>query len=166
IGRERIDETQRQNCRRPRAGEAENEDDQPDAEGAQREDSQTPIDEREKSHRPNPNPMAASFAIRAAVEPASVDRLRQERNRGWKCQRDNSSARRPRNSRQATSCASSTNSSGLCAWSIEPGPQTMVGRPARWKWPASVANETAIALLERVSLSASVSAAESASAAS
>src|SRR6202035_668853 len=64
IGRERIDETQRQNCRQPAVGEAENEDDQPDAEGAQREDGQAPTDEREKPHRPNPNPKATISAIR------------------------------------------------------------------------------------------------------
>ena len=42
----------------------------------------------------------------------------------------------------------------------------MVGRPAAWKCPDSVANETAIVWLERVSLSASRSAAEPGAAAS
>lgn len=46
IGRERIHQAQRQNCRHSRVGEAENEDDQPDAQGAQRQDSQAPKDER------------------------------------------------------------------------------------------------------------------------
>ena len=42
----------------------------------------------------------------------------------------------------------------------------MVGRPAAWKCPASVANETAIVRLERVSRSASASATEPTPAAS
>ena len=55
-------------------------------------------------------------------------------------------------STQAASCEIAMNSSGLCAWSIEPGPQTTVGRPAAWKCPASVAKETAFSVFERVSL--------------
>ncbi len=43
-----------------------------------------------------------------------------------------------RNRSQARSCATSIYSSGLCAWSIEPGPQMMVGTPCAWKWPPSV----------------------------
>ena len=67
---------------------------------------------------------------------------------------------------QAEICETATNSSGLWACSIEPGPQTMVGRPAAWKCPASVAKETAPSALERVSLSASDAAGLLASAAS
>jgi len=52
---------------------------------------------------------------------------------------DASFASRPRNARHSASWSVERNSSGLCAWSIEPGPQTTVGRPASWKCPASVA---------------------------
>ncbi len=38
----------------------------------------------------------------------------------------------------SASAASVTYSSGWCAWSMEPGPQTTVGTPARWNAPASV----------------------------
>ena len=81
-------------------------------------------------------------------------------------QRASSTASPRMKSTQAASCETAMNSSGLCAWSIEPGPQTTVGRPAAWKCPASVANETACQRFERVSRSASDAAALSAWAAS
>ena len=34
------------------------------------------------------------------------------------------------------------NSSGLCAWSMLPGPQMTVGMPVSWKRPASVPKAT------------------------
>src|SRR6185437_6284999 len=52
-----------------------------------------------------------------------------------------------RNWPHASSCTRATNSSALCACSIEPGPQITDGMPARWKWPASVPYETASAWL-------------------
>ena len=39
---------------------------------------------------------------------------------------------------QASISESAMNSSGLCAWRIEPGPQMTLGMPADWKIPASV----------------------------
>ncbi len=43
-----------------------------------------------------------------------------------------------RKSSHFVSSLKATNSSALCAWSIEPGPQITAGMPARWKCPASV----------------------------
>ena len=48
------------------------------------------------------------------------------------------SIRRRTKALPAASWASVMNSSGWCAWAIEPGPQITVERPRPWKWPASV----------------------------
>ena len=45
---------------------------------------------------------------------------------------------RSRKALHASSCETAMYSSALCAWSIEPGPMTTVGMPARANRPASV----------------------------
>ena len=64
------------------------------------------------------------------------------------------SARRRMKASPAARSSSVMYSSGWCAWSIEPGPQTMVAMPAPWKRPASVAKGTVAVALRPASRSA------------
>jgi hypothetical protein len=106
--------------------------------------------------RPRPDPGLAPRASRPAARPASWDILRAMAidpvafvGRRIVIRRYRPADRRSRlgkildqpahEGRAALHLADSTYSSGWWAWSIEPGPQITVEKPAPWNWPASAA---------------------------